>query len=245
MAKVLIPLAAGCEELEAVTIIDLMRRAQLEVVTASLTTDLAVKASRGVTLLADTTLDIVVVADFAMVVMPGGQPGTYLRSRLAGPSGVSALDPSPLFGFGHGLSYTGFGFSDHVASAPAMSTAEAVTVSCTVTNTGAVDGAEVVQLYLEDPVGEVVRPVRELIGFARVELAAGSSASVEFTVHADRTSFTGVDLKRVVTPGLVKLHVATSSTQDVHTHEVILHGERRVVGFDRKMLTPVRITPHG
>ncbi|WP_406633727.1 glycoside hydrolase family 3 N-terminal domain-containing protein [Pseudarthrobacter quantipunctorum] len=176
---------------------------------------------------------------------PGGQPGTYLRSRLAGPSGVSALDPSPLFGFGHGLSYTDFGFSDHVAGAPAMSTAEAVTVSCTVTNTGAVDGAEVVQLYLADPVGEVVRPVRELIGFARVELAAGSSASVEFTVHADRTSFTGVDLKRVVTPGLVKLHVATSSTQDVHTHEVILHGERRVVGFDREMLTPVRITRQG
>jgi beta-xylosidase len=176
---------------------------------------------------------------------PGGQPGTYLHSRLAGPSGVSALDPSPLFSFGHGLSYTGFGFSDHVASAPAMSTAAAVTVSCTVTNTGTVEGAEIVQLYLEDPVGEVVRPVRELIGFARVELAAGSSASVEFTVHADRTSFTGVDLKRVVTPGLVKLHVATSSTQDVHTHEVILHGERRVVGFEREMLTPVRITRKG
>lgn len=173
---------------------------------------------------------------------PGGQPGTYLRSRLAGPSGVSALDPSPLFSFGHGLSYTSFRFSEHVAGAPAMSTAEAVTVSCTVTNSGAVDGAEVVQLYLEDPVGEVVRPVRELIGFARVELAAGSSAEVEFTVHADRTSFTGVDLKRVVTPGLVKLHVATSSTQDVHTHELILHGERRVVGFEREMLTPVRIT---
>lgn len=172
---------------------------------------------------------------------PGGQPGTYLRSRLAGPSGVSALDPSPLFGFGHGLSYTSFGFSEHAASAPAMSTAEAVTVSCTVTNTGAVDGAEIVQLYLEDPVGEVVRPVRELIGFARVELPAGSSAAVEFTVHADRTSFTGVDLKRVVTPGLVKLHVATSSSRDVHTHEVILHGERREVGFDREMLTPVRI----
>lgn len=173
---------------------------------------------------------------------PGGQPGTYLHSRLAGPSSVSALDPSPLFGFGHGLSYTSFAFSDHVASAPAMSTAEAVTVSCTVNNTGAFDGAEVVQLYLEDPVGEVVRPVRELIGFARVELAAGTSAAVEFTVHADRTSFTGVDLKRVVTPGLVKLHVATSSAEDVHSHEVILHGARRVVGFDREMLTPARVT---
>ena len=177
--------------------------------------------------------------------MSGGQPGTYLHSRLAGPSGVSALDPSPLFGFGHGLSYTSFDFSAHAATAPTMSTAESVTISCTVTNTGAIDGAEVVQLYLADPVGEVVRPVRELIGFARVELAAGASARVEFTVHADRTSFTGLDLQRVVTPGLVKLHVATSSTADVHTHELILHGERRVVGYEREMLTPVTVTQQG
>ncbi|MDQ0826989.1 beta-xylosidase [Arthrobacter sp. B2I5] len=172
----------------------------------------------------------------------GGQPGTYLHSRLAGPSGVSALDPSPLFGFGHGLSYTSFEFSGHAASAPTMSTADAVTVALTVTNTGPADGAEVVQLYLEDPVGEVVRPVRELIGYARVELASGASARVEFRVHADRTSFTGVDLKRVVTPGVVKLHVATSSTADVHTHEVILQGGRRVVGYGREMLTPVTVT---
>ncbi|KRE89896.1 glycoside hydrolase family 3 N-terminal domain-containing protein [Arthrobacter sp. Soil764] len=174
----------------------------------------------------------------------GGQPGTYLHSRLAGPSGVSALDPSPLFGFGHGLSYTSFEFSGHAASAPTMSTTDAVTVALTVTNTGPADGAEVVQLYLEDPVGEVVRPVRELIGYARAELATGASARVEFTVHADRTSFTGVDLKRVVTPGLVKLHVATSSTEDIHTHEVILQGGRRAVGYGREMLTPVTVTLH-
>lgn len=175
----------------------------------------------------------------------GGQPGTYLRSALAGPTGVSALDPSPLYGFGHGLSYTSFEFSRHVASAPTMSTSDMVTVGCTVTNTGPVDGAEVVQLYLSDPVGEVVRPVRELIGYARVELAAGASAAVEFTVHADRTSFTGLGLERIVAPGLVKLHVSASSTSDLHTHEVILHGTRRVVGFDREMLTPVAVTPLG
>jgi beta-xylosidase len=173
---------------------------------------------------------------------PGGQPGTYLRSKLAGKTEVSALDPTPLFGFGHGLSYTSFALTDHVCSAPTMPTSDAVTVSCTVTNTGAVDGAEVVQLYLSDPVGEVVRPVRELIGYARVELAAGASATVEFTVHADRTSFTGLELERVVAPGLVKLHVATSSISDVQTHELILDGERRVVGFGREMLTPVTVT---
>lgn len=172
----------------------------------------------------------------------GGQPGTYLHSALAGPTGVSALDPSPLYGFGHGLSYTSFEFSAHRCSMPTMSTSDAVAVSCTVTNTGTADGAEVVQLYLADPVGEVVRPVRELIGYARVELAAGASATVEFAVHADRTSFTGLDLKRIVAPGLVKLHVATSSTADVHTHELILHGPRRTVGFQREMLTPVEVT---
>ncbi|WP_159698410.1 glycoside hydrolase family 3 N-terminal domain-containing protein [Arthrobacter sp. 18067] len=172
---------------------------------------------------------------------PGGQPGTYLHSKLAGPSGVSALDPSPLFGFGHGLSYTTFELSDHQCSAPTMSTSDSVNVSCTVTNTGSRGGAEVVQLYLEDPVGEVVRPVRELIGYARVELEAGASAVVDFVVHADRTSFTGLDLQRVVTPGLVKLHVSTSSTSDAASHEVILHGPRRVVGFEREMLTPVEV----
>ncbi len=74
MARVLIPLAQGCEELEAVTVIDLLRRAGIEVVTAGLA-DGPVRASRGVVLLPDTTLDRVVDEDFDMVVLPGGLPG--------------------------------------------------------------------------------------------------------------------------------------------------------------------------
>ncbi len=74
MARVLVPLAAGCEELEAVTIIDLLRRAGIEVVTAGLK-DGPVKASRGVVLLPDTTLDNVLGDDFDMIVLPGGLPG--------------------------------------------------------------------------------------------------------------------------------------------------------------------------
>lgn len=105
---------------------------------------------------------------------------------------MSALDPSPLFGFGHGGSYSAFELSEHVCSTPTMSTSAGAVVSCTVTNTGTRDGAEVVQLYLADPVAEVTRPVQELIGYARVELAAGESRIVEFTVHADRSSFTGL-----------------------------------------------------
>jgi 4-methyl-5(b-hydroxyethyl)-thiazole monophosphate biosynthesis len=74
MARVLVPLAQGCEELEAVTITDLLTRGGIDVVTAGLD-DQPVKASRGVTLLADTTLDAVMDQDFDMMVLPGGLPG--------------------------------------------------------------------------------------------------------------------------------------------------------------------------
>ena len=75
MPKVLVPLAQGCEELEAVTIIDLLRRAGIDVVSAGLD-DRPVKASRGVVLLPDTTLDRALAQEFDMLVLPGGQPGT-------------------------------------------------------------------------------------------------------------------------------------------------------------------------
>jgi 4-methyl-5(b-hydroxyethyl)-thiazole monophosphate biosynthesis len=74
MARVLVPLAQGCEELEAVTIIDLLRRAGIEVITAGLD-DQPVKASRGVMLIPDTTLDEALKQEFDMVALPGGLPG--------------------------------------------------------------------------------------------------------------------------------------------------------------------------
>ncbi|MEY3219074.1 MAG: hypothetical protein RIT27_431 [Pseudomonadota bacterium] len=74
MPKVLVPLAQGCEELEAVTIIDLLRRANIEVISAGLD-DKPVKASRGVVLIPDTTLDSIINEPFDMIVLPGGLPG--------------------------------------------------------------------------------------------------------------------------------------------------------------------------
>ncbi|MFN3545052.1 MAG: DJ-1 family glyoxalase III [Thiobacillus sp.] len=79
MAKVLVPLADGCEELEAVTIIDLLRRAGVEVTTSGLKPGI-VKASRGVQLVPDVTLDVALQDPYDMVVLPGGMPGaTHLR----------------------------------------------------------------------------------------------------------------------------------------------------------------------
>lgn len=74
MSRVLVPLAAGCEELEAVTIIDLLRRAGIEVITAGLQPGI-VQASRGTQLVPDTTLDSVLRDEFDMIVLPGGMPG--------------------------------------------------------------------------------------------------------------------------------------------------------------------------
>ena len=82
MPKVLIPLAQGCEELEAVTLIDILRRAGIEVVSAGLDTQ-PVRASRGTVLIPDTTLDAALKHDYDMVVLPGGLPGTtYLRNDV-------------------------------------------------------------------------------------------------------------------------------------------------------------------
>lgn len=75
MPSVLVPLAQGCEELEAVTIVDLLRRAKIEVVTASLDGQ-TIKASRGVMLVADTDLDTALQRDYDMMVLPGGLEGT-------------------------------------------------------------------------------------------------------------------------------------------------------------------------
>ena len=172
----------------------------------------------------------------------GGQPSTYLHPVLGGNSGgVSSLDPTPLFPFGHGRSYTTFGYSEFTVSADEIPTDGEVTVSCVVHNEGDRAGAEVVQLYLADPVAQVTRPVIELAGFARVRLEPDERTRVTFTLHADRTSFTGVDLQRIVEPGEIRVMVGASSEDIRGAGALRLTGDPRVVGHDRVLTTPVRL----
>jgi beta-glucosidase len=169
----------------------------------------------------------------------GGQPHTYLAPPLGQHSqGVSSLDPTPAFSFGHGLSYSSFSYEDLRASAVEMDIAGTVELMITVRNTGARNGADVVQLYAADPVASVTRPTTQLIGFARVDLASGASAAVSFTVHSDRLSFTGRTLERIVEPGEVRFRVGTAADTFAGPVSVQLVGPTRIVHGERVMDTP-------
>ncbi|WP_030868195.1 glycoside hydrolase family 3 C-terminal domain-containing protein [Streptomyces sp. NRRL S-37] len=165
---------------------------------------------------------------------PGSQPTTYLGARLAQVSEVSNIDPTPAFGFGHGLTYTSFTWSDLAVDAREAGTDGEFGLALTVRNTGERPGTEVVQLYLHDPVASVVQPVQRLVGYTRVELEPGESRRVRVTVPADVASFTGRDGRRIVEPGDLELRLAASSTDARLTATVTLTGPERQVDHTRR-----------
>lgn len=174
---------------------------------------------------------------------PGGQPATYLHPRLGEPGiGISTADTIVRYPFGHGLTYTTFEYTDLSLDPAQIAVDGQTTVSCVVGNTGDRSGAEVVQLYAHDPVAEVVRPVRQLMGFGRVELAAGERVRVSFRLHADRVAYTGRDGQRIVDAGDIEIAVGASSA-DLRERAVLrLDGATRVVGDGRVLTTPVAVT---
>jgi beta-xylosidase len=176
----------------------------------------------------------------------GAQPATYIGPALAHRTTVSAIDPSALYPFGHGLSYTAFRWADIEGPVPAqVPTDGAITVSLTVANVGERAGAEVVQVYLHDPVAQVTRPTVLLIGYARLELQPGQRRRVEFTLHTDLVSFTGRSGQRIVEPGRIELRLGTSSTDTVAAVPVDLTGPERVLRGARTMTASVQIETFG
>ena len=120
---------------------------------------------------------------------------------------------TPLYPFGHGLSYTSFAYSD----LSAVPEGETCSIEVTVANTGKVAGEEVVQLYIRDRAASVVRPVRELKGFQKILLQPGELKVLRFSLGPDELGFYNGDGEFLVEPGMFDIFVGGVSTADLST----------------------------
>jgi len=121
------------------------------------------------------------------------------------------LKNSPKFPFGYGLSYTKFNYSDLKLSSAKMKNNETIKVSFQLSNAGKVAGEEVVQLYIKDKFGSVVRPVLELRDFQKVKLNAGESKTIEFTIDKEKLSFYNDKLEFIAEAGDFEVMIGASS----------------------------------
>ncbi len=150
---------------------------------------------------------------------------------------------TPLYPFGHGLSYTTFEYSDLSIERKKAAPSETVDVSLKITNTGDVSGDEVVQLYLRDEVASVPRPMKALKGYARLALQPGKSRDVTFHLPVDLLAFYDLDFNLVIEPGNILVMIGSSS------EDIRLEGEFEIVGpakkviMDRVFVCPVEIKP--
>lgn len=120
---------------------------------------------------------------------------------------------TPLFPFGYGLSYTTFEYSNLKLASDMLTVGGELLVTVDLKNTGRYDGVEVVQLYIQDKIGSVTRPVKELKAFRRVTLKAGESTVVSFSLPVSELAFWGYDMTYGVEPGDFRLWVGTSSAE--------------------------------
>ncbi len=133
-------------------------------------------------------------------------------------SSYNDLSIYPEYEFGYGLSYTSFAYSGLKLDKTKIKTNERIQVSVTIRNTGTYDGEEIVQLYIRDKVGSIVRPVSELKDFTKVKLKAGESKTIQFTIDKAKLSFYNQQLQWVAEPGDFELMIGASS-RDIRLKE--------------------------
>lgn len=169
----------------------------------------------------------------------GQVPVTYNHRTGSGYSGTGGTtasvifsggyvdeDNQPLFCFGHGLSYTSFELSDFHVKEDEVPTDGQIVISCKVKNTGEREGDEVIQLYYHTKKAHVVRPVKQLAGFKRIELAAGEERKVTFLLDTAQLGYYNEDMEFVVEPTAMDVMIGTSA-HDIHfCKEVVLTGEK-------------------
>ena len=138
------------------------------------------------------------------------------------------IDDSPLYPFGHGLSYTDFHLSGIRLQNPQMVPGKPLHASITLSNRGARSGATVVQLYLRDAAASVSRPVKELKGFQKVSLAPGASRTIGFDIDASMLTFYDADLQLVSEPGWFEVMIGLDSEHVQRARFELLPGTTEV-----------------
>lgn len=153
-----------------------------------------------------------------------GQVPVYYNHKPSAKRGYLFTETTPLFPFGHGLSYTTFAYSDPRVTPARITPDETADVQVSVTNTGDRPGDEIVQLYIRDRVSRVTRPVKELVGFRRIHLAPGETSIVEFRLTPKELRLLDLDMRWLVEPGQFDVMVGPSSAQ-VETVPLEVTGE--------------------
>jgi beta-glucosidase len=157
-----------------------------------------------------------------------GQIPNSIGSRAGGDramffDGYTDSPTSPLFPFGHGLSYTTFAYSE--LTIDAQSSADPLKITLEICNSGERAGDEVVQLYVRDMVSSVARPEHILLGFARIALDAGQTRRIIFTVHPSRLAFYDPQMRFVTEPGDFTFSVGASSADIRASKLITLSGD--------------------
>jgi beta-glucosidase len=152
-----------------------------------------------------------------------------------------SVECSPLYPFGHGLSYTAFAYTDLSLSSRQVDAGGIVDVSLSVRNTGTLAGDEVVQLYTCDEYSCIPRPVKELKGFVRLNLQPGETRRITFHLPVNQLAFYDEEMKLVVEPGTVKVMLGSSSADTRCEGLFEILGAKKSPVKDRLFVCPVEI----
>jgi beta-xylosidase len=166
----------------------------------------------------------------------------YRRTKADIHKGYLDMPSTPLFAFGHGLSYTTFEYSPLTLASDTVDVNGDARVSVTVRNTGKRRGVEVVQLYAADTATGVTLPAQQLVGFARVDLEPGQAKTVGFVVPLSVLAYTGVSGDLMMEPGPVELSAGSSSSDIRSSATFTVTGTTRIIkGADRAFLSEATV----